>query len=39
RIDQELIQYTASLIAQKRVSTEGQQGLHAFLNKETPNWN
>ncbi|KTC81454.1 enoyl-CoA hydratase [Legionella brunensis] len=38
-IDEELLRYTASLIAKKRVSAEGQQGLHAFLNKETPNWN
>jgi methylglutaconyl-CoA hydratase len=39
KIDEELIYYTASLIAQKRVSQEGQTGLNAFLNKETPNWN
>ncbi len=38
-ISEELIEYTASLIAQKRISVEGQQGLHAFLNKEQPNWN
>lgn len=38
-IDQELVHFTASLIAQKRVSREGQHGLNAFLNKETPNWN
>lgn len=38
-INEELVRYTASLIAQKRVSAEGQQGLNAFLNKETPNWN
>jgi methylglutaconyl-CoA hydratase len=38
-IDEALMHYTASLIAQKRISAEGQQGLHAFLNKETPNWN
>jgi methylglutaconyl-CoA hydratase len=38
-IDEELMKYTASLIAQKRVSSEGQQGLKAYLNKETPNWN
>jgi methylglutaconyl-CoA hydratase len=38
-INEELVHYTASLIAQKRISTEGQQGLNAFLNKETPNWN
>ena len=38
-IDKELGYYTAKLIAQKRVSAEGQKGLNAFLNKETPNWN
>lgn len=38
-INQELVRHTASLIAQKRVSAEGQKGLNAFLNKETPNWN
>lgn len=38
-IDAELVHYTASLIAQKRVSEEGQEGLNAFLNKQTPNWN
>lgn len=39
KIDEELVHYTASLIAQKRVSAEGQQGLSAFLNKKTPIWN
>lgn len=39
KITQELVHYTASLIAHKRVSAEGQQGLKAFLNKEKPNWN
>jgi methylglutaconyl-CoA hydratase len=39
KINEELVYYTASLIAQKRVSIEGQQGLNTFLNKETPNWN
>jgi len=38
-INEELVHYTASLIAQKRISVEGQHGLNAFLNKETPNWN
>lgn len=37
-LDETLVYDTASLIAQKRVSTEGQKGLKAFLNKETPNW-
>ncbi len=38
-IDEQLVYYTSSLIAQKRVSEEGQKGLKAFLNKEPPNWN
>lgn len=38
-INEELVHHTASLIAQKRISAEGQRGLNAFLNKETPNWN
>lgn len=38
-IDEQLVHYTATLIAQKRISAEGQKGLQAFLNKETPNWN
>lgn len=38
RINKELMQKTASLIAKKRVSAEGQRGLRAFLNKETPQW-
>lgn len=38
-IDQNLIQYTAQQIAQKRISKEGQQGLQAFLTKQPPNWN
>lgn len=38
-INEELVYYTASLIAHKRVSAEGKRGLNAFLNKETPNWN
>lgn len=39
KIDNNLVHYTASLIAQKRISSEGQYGLNAFLKKETPNWN
>lgn len=38
-LNEELVYHTASLIAQKRISAEGQKGLKAFLNKETPNWN
>jgi methylglutaconyl-CoA hydratase len=37
-ISQTLLEKTAALIAQKRVSVEGQKGLQAFLNKETPVW-
>lgn len=33
-IDEKLIHKTASLIAQKRVSEEGQKGLQDFLNKD-----
>jgi methylglutaconyl-CoA hydratase len=38
KIDSDLVHYTASLIAQKRISTEGQKGLKAFLTKTTPLW-
>lgn len=38
-INEQLQDLTASLIAQQRISTEGQKGLQAFLNKETPTWN
>lgn len=37
-INEILQQLTADLIAKKRVSPEGQRGLKAFLNKETPTW-
>lgn len=37
-INDELLQDTAMRIAKIRVSKEGQQGLHAFLNKEKPQW-
>ena len=37
-ITDELIEHTAELIAQLRVSTEGQEGLAAFLEKRRPNW-
>lgn len=37
-INEALMNKTASLIAKKRVSLEGQKGLQAFLNKETPYW-
>lgn len=38
-INKNIINMTAELIARKRVSKEGQQGLQAFLNKEKPHWN
>jgi len=37
-LDEHTIRYTSELIAQIRVSDEGQAGLHAFLNKEQPPW-
>lgn len=37
-IDDALMEKTATLIAKKRISREGQQGLQAFLKKEVPNW-
>jgi methylglutaconyl-CoA hydratase len=38
-IDEKLAYDTAALIAERRTSAEGQKGLQAFLNKQTPNWN
>lgn len=38
-IDEQLIRQTAAWIAKKRVSSEGQIGLKAFLNKQKPDWN
>lgn len=38
-LSSELINYTAELIARKRVSEEGQYGLNAFIHKKSPNWN
>jgi methylglutaconyl-CoA hydratase len=38
-IDPALIDSTCELIANIRVSTEGQEGLQAFLQKRRPNWN
>lgn len=37
-INEQLQQLTATLIAKQRTSVEGQKGLNAFLNKETPTW-
>ena len=39
QINQELLEDTVDLIAQTRVSSEGQHGLKAFLTKTTPAWN
>jgi methylglutaconyl-CoA hydratase len=38
-LSDDISQYTAELIAQIRISEEGQEGLAAFLNKRKPNWN
>lgn len=37
-IDENLLQETSEWIAKIRVSEEGQQGLHAFLEKRKPEW-
>ncbi|EGQ8447108.1 gamma-carboxygeranoyl-CoA hydratase [Vibrio alginolyticus] len=37
-IDQQLIHYTSKLIADIRVSPQGQDGLQAFLEKRNPSW-
>ena len=37
-LDENLIKYTASLIAKKRSSKEGRYGIKAFLTKTKPNW-
>jgi methylglutaconyl-CoA hydratase len=36
--DRNLIEDTADCIAKIRVSTEGQEGLSAFLEKRQPHW-
>jgi methylglutaconyl-CoA hydratase len=38
-IDQRLAEDTAARIARIRVSGEGQEGTHAFLEKRAPAWN
>ncbi len=38
RAPEDVIDITAEAIAAQRVSPEGQDGLHAFLNKRTPSW-
>lgn len=37
-IDQSMVDYTTELIANLRVSEEGQEGLNAFFDKRKPNW-
>lgn len=37
-LNEDLIRATAEAIAQARVSTEGQEGLNAFLEKRAPDW-
>ena len=37
-IDEDLIAYSADLIAELRTGAEGQEGLGAFLEKRSPNW-
>ena len=36
---EDLKNYTAQLIAEARVSEEGQEGIHAFFEKRKANWN
>ena len=37
-IDHHLIKETAKVIAHARLSVDGQEGLHAFLEKRKPSW-
>jgi len=37
-LSDDIAQYTAELIAQIRISQEGQEGLAAFLDKRNPQW-
>ncbi|MEK9969115.1 MAG: enoyl-CoA hydratase-related protein, partial [Ferrovibrio sp.] len=37
-VDEELMQFTAQNIADRRASAEGQEGLAAFFDKRKPNW-
>lgn len=37
-LDQSIIDHTCEVIANIRVSPEGQEGLNAFLNKRSPQW-
>ncbi|GAH74906.1 unnamed protein product, partial [marine sediment metagenome] len=36
---EEAKKYTAEVIAQLRISEEGQEGMNAFLEKRKPKWN
>ena len=38
-IDEELIRHTAQKISDIRASAEGKEGIGAFLEKRSPNWN
>lgn len=38
RVDEDLMQFTAQNIADRRASPEGQEGLAAFFDKRQPNW-
>ncbi len=37
-IDEDLVRFTAQKIADLRASAEGREGIGAFLEKRTPNW-
>ena len=37
-LDEELLEHTARLIASRRASEEGQEGVRAFLDKRKPGW-
>lgn len=37
-IDEDILSYTAEVIADLRVADEGQEGLSAFFEKRKPNW-
>lgn len=37
-VDEEVMQFTAQNIADRRASAEGQEGLAAFFDKRKPNW-
>lgn len=38
KVNENLEAYTSKMIAKLRVSDEGQEGLHAFFEKRSPNW-